>query len=365
MLRCLRIMFGLALILSMSGRTVHAQWGWGGWGGWGETPEGSILQGLGAFNIGAGQFNLNTAQANSINVDTYLRWNQYLYEAHQEALRQYVAKRDADAAKNKAAYNQIIKVLRENPTISDVRNGDALNAALDQLTDPRIASSSLKIATAEIPANIIKDIPFRNASEAVTIVLSHVKAATKWPTALEGEQFVDYKKAFEEIADKARKEDEEGDINPDTLKRAHNLVSNLRSKLESVPFDNAKDSQEAQKFVKTVAGLVKMLETPDTREALDQLRMMKTVKIGNLIAFMQVYNLRFGAATTPVQRQIYDHLYPVLDEVRDRVLRESKVDESARAQANAGNVGDFFNKLDLDTLEGKAKKDTPPPPNPQ
>ena len=89
-----------------------------------------------------------------------------------------MAKRDGDAAKNKAAYNEIIKNLQDHPTARDVENGDALNAALDQLSDPRISSSSLKIATAPIDAKVIKDIPFRNASEAVTIVLSQVKAAT-------------------------------------------------------------------------------------------------------------------------------------------------------------------------------------------
>jgi len=365
MVRRIRIAFGLALIFSMSGGTASAQWGWGGWGGWGETPQGSIARGLGAFNVGAGVYNLDTAQARSINVDTFLRWNQYLYEAHRESLRQYVVKRDADAAKNKATYNQIMKNLQESPTARDVENGDALNAALDQLSDPRIASSSLKVATVPVDAKIIRDIPFRNASEAVTIVLSQVKAATKWPTALEGERFEEDKKAFAEIADKARKEDEEGDIAPDTLKKAHSLVSDLRAKLEAMPLSDTRESQEAKKFVKTLAGLVKMLDTPDTREALDQLRMVKTTSLGNLIAFMHVYNLRFGAATTPQQRMIYNNLYPVLDEVRDRVLRESKVDENASAQANAGHVGDFFNKLDLDSLEGKGKKDNPQPPNPQ
>ena len=74
-----------------------------------------------------------------------------------------------------------------------------------------------------------------------------------------------------------------------------------------------------------------MLETPDTTEAFNQLRMIKTTPLGNLIAFMEVYNLRFGAATTPTQRQIYRQLYETLDQVRDRVVKESKVDLNATA----------------------------------
>ena len=89
----------------------------------------------------------------------------------------------------------------------------------------------LKTATAPIEATVIRDIPFRNASEAVTIILSQVKAVTKWPAVLESERFAAEKKDFEEIVDKALTEDEEGDISADTLKRAHDLVHGLRSKL--------------------------------------------------------------------------------------------------------------------------------------
>ena len=99
-----------------------------------------------------------------------------------------------------------MKNIQDHPTARDVENGDALNAALDQLSDPRISSSSLKIATASIPAEIVKDILLFVASEAVTIVLSQVKEA-RLPAALDGDRFIEEKKAFEEIADKARRED--------------------------------------------------------------------------------------------------------------------------------------------------------------
>ena len=115
---------------------------------------GDYARGLGYFNMGTGIYNLDTAQARSINADTFMRWNQYSYEAHLEATRRYVAKRDGDAAKNKATYNEIIKNLRDHPTARDVENGDALNAALEQLSDPRISSSSLKIATTPIDAQV-------------------------------------------------------------------------------------------------------------------------------------------------------------------------------------------------------------------
>jgi hypothetical protein len=359
--RCLRFSVALACFFLMSVGTVHAQgWGWGGWGV--DTPGGSVARGMGYFYQGLGQYNVNSAQARSINTDTYMRWNEYMYQAHLEGARRHAALVNGEATRTKASYNEYKKNLQDHPSARDVESGEALNAALDQLSDPRIASSSLKIATAPIDAKVIKDIPFHNASEAVTIVLSQVKAAKQWPPALSGDRFIDDKRAFDELAERAPKEDEVGEISPDTLKKAHDLVNSLKAKLAAEPLGSVQENQEANRFVKTLSGLVRMLEKPDTKEALDQLRMVKTTSLGNLIAFMHVYNLRFGPATSPHQRLIYDQIFPVLDEVRDRVMRESKVDENSTAQANPNHVGDFFNRMDADQPAGK--KDAPVPPNP-
>jgi hypothetical protein len=365
MLRWIRIPLGLAVILFASGGAARAQygWGWGGWGGWGETPEGSAARGLGVLYSGLGQFNEQTAIANSINEDTWQRWNQYLYLSNEEATRKYMAKKNFDIQKNKDSYNAIIKRLQDNPTAKDVTDGDALNAALDQLSDPRIQGSSLRMASTPIDAKIIAEIPFRYASEAVTIILSQVKGATKWPTALDGPQFADDKKEFESVAEQARKEDEDGEISPQTLGRAHTLVAQLRAKLEASPLPDSRENQAALRFVKMLAGLVRLLEKPDTREALDQLRMVKNTTVGNLIGFMHVYNLRFGAATTPRQKIIYEQIYPVLDQARDRVISEAKLDNTPAPEP--GHVGDFFSKMPLDQLEGKNKKNVPKPPNPE
>jgi len=367
MLRWIRLPLGFALILLMSGGAARAQYGWGGWGGWGgagSTPQGSIAMGLGQLYSGAGLYNERTAVANSINEDTWQRWNQYLYLSNEEATRKYLAKKNYDIQKNKDTFSAIMKRLQDSPTAKDVTDGDALNAALDQLSDPRIQGSSLRIANAPIPANVISEIPFRNASEAVTIILSQVKGATRWPAALDLPRFADEKKQFEEVVEKARQEDEEGDISPETLAKAHSLITNLRAELESMPLADSRDNQAALRFVKTLAGLVRLLEKPDTREAFDQLRKVKSTTVGELIGFMHAFNLRFGAATTPRQRLIYEQIYPSLDQARDRVLSETKLDTNVKP-VEPGHVGDFFGKMDLDTLEGKGKKDAPKPPNPE
>ena len=89
--RCIRFALGLVLILSASAGTASAQgWGWGGWGGWGQTPQGAYAQGMGYYNMGTGHGQPVQRTGPSINADTFMRWNQYWYEAHLEATRRYV-----------------------------------------------------------------------------------------------------------------------------------------------------------------------------------------------------------------------------------------------------------------------------------
>ena len=78
------------LVASLPG-AARAQYGYPGgyggygWGGWGSTIQGSTAAGLGYFNMGRGAYNEQTAVARSINNDTYLRWNQYMYLSQQHA----------------------------------------------------------------------------------------------------------------------------------------------------------------------------------------------------------------------------------------------------------------------------------------
>jgi hypothetical protein len=356
MFRLIRIALGLFLISLLSAGTVRAQgWGWEMWGGWAQTPEGALAQGMGHYYTGAGIFNEKTAIADSINLDTLMRWNDYLYQANLEAARRQVQRRRENSANNRAQNNAIIARIRDNPTARDIEMGDALNAAVDQLTDPRVSSSALRIASAPIEADVIRDIAFRNASEAVTIVLSQIKAVTKWPAALEGPQFADDKKVFEELVEKAIKEDDEGDISPATLKAGHDFINGLRAKLAAAPLEGTRARDEVSRFVKTFAGLVRLLERPDTTEAFNQLRMVKTTSLSNLIAFMEIYNLRFGAATTPRQRLIYRDLFAAIDSVRDQVVKGIRVETAEKPLPDPTAATDFFSKLFLDQASDRAK----------
>ncbi len=324
---------------------------------------GNIAQGLGALYAGAGIYNQETAVANSINMDTAMRYNEYLYESQLESTRRYHQVRNAQFAKDNAAYDAHIKHLQDDPSDAEIRNGDALNTALDQLGDPRIHSSALRLATDPVDAQLIRDIPFRNASEAITITLSQFKDVEKWPASLRRERFADDHREFVQLIEQARKQDETGDVSPETLDKIRGVISRVRGKLQAQPLGD-REQKEALNFLKGLTALTRLVEMPDVKAVLDELRNMKSTSIGNLMAFMHTFNLRFGEPQTPKQRLIYEKLYPLMDNARDRILGELKPAPSSKRGEGGPQVHDFFSGVDEKHLDRKrGTTPTPPAPN--
>src|ERR1700722_1238135 len=88
-----RLTLGMVFILTLSTGVSLAQY-YGGYGGWGgETPEGNFARGAGFYELGAGVYNRDTAIANSIEQDTLLRWNEYMFQSQQEANRRAALRR--------------------------------------------------------------------------------------------------------------------------------------------------------------------------------------------------------------------------------------------------------------------------------
>ena len=142
MVRRLRLsLFGLALLVATSGQAWSQAYyypygyGYGGWGfgGWGGTAEGSILQGMGAYAEGAGVYNYDSAVAGSINTDSYIRLNQYIWNSELEARARWNAHQARRLTLSKDEYKARLKRIRTNPDPADIESGEALNAILQDL----------------------------------------------------------------------------------------------------------------------------------------------------------------------------------------------------------------------------------------
>jgi hypothetical protein len=360
MIRSLRLALGLVAVLFITGREARAQWGYGGWGwgGWGaNTPQGATLAGAGQYAMGAGMYNLDTAQARSINADTAMRWNQYAYMSHLEATSRYAARKNAEIANNKAMYNREQQRIRENPEPRDIANGDTLNAFVTDLNNPNLGSAAMRAGQAPIPASVIAEIPFLYASERITIMLDKIRESVKWPTVFAGERFANTQTKFDELRARLRKESEDGEVSAAALKDAKQFVDDFREQLETQPLPTSYAQKEAMTFISSCASLLGLLEKPDIGPAILELRKVTDTKLGNLLGFMHAFNLRFGPAKTPKQRQAYDQLYRILAETRQIVLAEAKGASSTSEPSIAKHATDFLQNI----RPGKAPAAPAPP----
>ncbi len=349
MLRCMRLSVGLVLAFSMMGRDARAQWSCDGWGwmGWGAaTPESAAIQGAGFYAMGAGVYNLKTARANRIDADTVMKFNDYVAQVTRESARIYAERVNRRLARNRALYDARQKQLRESPTQRDIDTGDALNVAVADLSDPRLGGSALRAARAPVPASLIADVPFVNASERVTLMLDGLRASIKWPEVFEDPRFVSDQKTFDDLLARLRQEGNEGNLSATSLREAKGFVSDLRARLEAQPLKDSLDQKEALRFITASTSLLGLLEKPNIQPAILELKKVQDTMLGNLLGFMNAYNLRFGAATTPKERQAFRQLFQILDRTRHEILAEAKIDGKNPAPGNPGDATNFFQKLD-------------------
>jgi hypothetical protein len=277
---------------------------------------------MGNFAAGAGQYNQQTAIANSINANTVMRVNQYMFVAQQEANQREYARTNRRIGRANTAAADTAKRLRTTPDQGDIDRGDALNVLLDDLTSPQLLhSSSLRLAGSELKASMVRDIPFRNASEAVTICLDQLTDPKHFPALLRSEALAREREAFVSAVRDARAQaQEQGELSSDAIARVQNTGKALYAKAQSPDLvATPSERNEALNYLKGMAALAKIAGHSDTLRALQELKKIETTHVANLIAFMHAYNLRFGPAESPEQRTAYRTLYPILKGDRDRI----------------------------------------------
>jgi hypothetical protein len=311
--------------------------------------------------MGAGMFNLNTAQANNIDAQTAMKWNDYVAQITHESARLSAARVDRRLTRNRALYDARQQQLRDNPGRREIENGDALNVAVEDLSDPRLGRSVLRAANIPVPATLIAPVPFVYASERITLMLDDLRTSVKWPDVFDDQRFADDKKTFDDLVTRIRGESNEGDVSPRLLRDAKGFLQGLRAKVEAQPLKDPDHQKQTLRFLTACTSLLGLLEKPNIRPALLELKRVQDTVVGNLLGFMHAYNLRFGPATTPEQRQAYNQLFEILDRTRDQILAEAKLGPTAPGTADSKAATDFFQDLD----RGRTSKgESPRPPQP-
>ena len=210
---------------------------------------------------------------------------------------------------------------------------------------------------------MIRDIPFRNAAEAVTFSLSQLKEASQWPAVLLDPRFAGERADFEALVDAARKDStDDGQVSRETLKQMRGFATRLKEKLMAMPLEDKAENQEALKFVKTVSALARMLEKPDIEQVLEELKKIEKTSIGNLLGFMHTFNLRFGPATSARQRQVYGELFPF--STRRATGSWAKPSSTTRqtTRPTRASCTTSSRRWTWRTSKARSQRRTPPPP---
>jgi hypothetical protein len=360
-----------AAILTMAlgaahGASAHAQYRWGGYGGYGgygygggaQTPGGNMARGMGVYAAGAGVYNEQTAQARSINVNTAMRYNEYMYASTQNETAKHHALVAGQQADNIKAQNEIQDKLRNHPDQRDIYMGDALNVAVEEIEDPRVYSKNLEKAKVKIGGEMIRHIPFRFAPACITTTIHQIVQGPP-PAPLLTADFDDDRAAMKDLAAELRKNIAQGETpNPETVTKALAVVDAAVAKADRILPRNTKDRNDADKYLKSVHGLLAMLQTPALNVLLSGVEKHPEASLGDLLGFMSAFNLRFGQAKTEPQRAAYDRLYPMLVDLRAEV--QPALAGSPPPKGDPAAVGEFFSQMSHDDI----RKNAPPPPSP-
>jgi hypothetical protein len=305
------------LLLGLDSMTTgaRAQWfypgGYGGYGmaGWGGDPAAAYITGLGSYARGRGVYLVDRAKAQSIAIDNAIKWNKAVRARQRQFLQDQREQAAADEAQREA------KVERRR-----LVNGATLNDLLDQIYDSDPAVAKAPRARAPLSASAIREIPFDWNSEAITACIDEFTGrGPAMPAILMDAKYAEERNALRAAVEPALEEDAKGTVSLESRKRIHEAIARLRAKFVKNEPDYEPGYREAMDYLTTLAALNRMLNDPSMKHLLAELEEGKERTVGDLITFMNSYNLRFGRATSDRQIEIYERLVPILTGVRDEL----------------------------------------------
>ncbi|MHC5541480.1 hypothetical protein ACYOEI_24940 [Singulisphaera rosea] len=313
-----RILAGLTLFL-LSAESASAQmFIFGG----GSTAQGDILRGQGIFLQGAGSFLYNAAVADSINVDTSIRLNEYIWNVAKNENRENAIHRAEKAARQLENYEEILKRIRENPTDNDLEKGDALNDVMTQLLSPQIADSAFRILPVDLPGEMIREIPFFYGPKDATFSMRRLanKGKNAWPVGFRDAAFARERRQYERALDDALDQQLDGKLSHNAILQVELAVKELSLKLDEVnPPSRDKVYLEAKNYLKTLTDAKENFKIHDIEKMLGEIDRYSGTKVHDLMVFMQKYNLRFGVAAIGAEREMYPKLYEKMKQQLDLV----------------------------------------------
>ncbi len=296
----------------------------------GSTPEGDKLRGEAAKEIGEGINALYSAQGRSTDANTLIRLSEYQYRYLERINRAREKQFGRRFNRMIVTYNQRQDRLRNDPDYLDLLRGDTLNVVLQDLFDPKIAPSSLRLVSVELPVSTVQTLPFQvpTLSGSISRRTLTVDNGNGWPVALNVKELEREKNAYLRAVDAFLERNLQPNLPLNSVLAVESAVADLKSSVQ-LHFVMKNDVyNQAMNFVRQLEDQARLLKNDTVRRFLADIEKYSGTTIADLIDFMRWYHLRFAAAEpgTP-ERSLYPTLYERLN------LQREKIQEMARQDA--------------------------------
>ena len=303
----------------------YGGYGWHGWGG--GSGSGRTAAGMGAMAAGAGiganglgQGRVNSAQARSMNAQTAMGVNNYMWECNQRNNNMYRAKLAGDLVDNNNAIAGIHDRILNHPNEIDIANGDTLNALLAELMNPKVYPRALDLAQKPLRSDMIKSIPFEYAAGGITYSLGELTDRDNVPEIYTRPEFVEVRKTLRTLAKQMNAEaNSQRQPKRETIKQFRAALTSAKGILEGLKNVDDGDKFEAAKYLKALFGLTKMIDSPEYDVYLAAVDQEPTAPLCEVLIFMHSFNLQFGPSKDPTTREYYSMLYGMLSDLRQAV----------------------------------------------
>lgn len=385
MFRAFRCLAYASLAFALgSGTMAHAQYnyppgyggyGWNGWGG--GSTAGRSAAGMGAFAAGAGQAaagvgqrNVDNSQARATNAQTAMGVNNYVWECQQRNNQAYYSRKATELKNDNNALANIQDRILNHPNEIDIANGDSLNALYSVITDPNVYAQTLELAQKPMRGAVIKQIPFNSAGGGITYSLMDLTHREIIPAVLNRPVFADQRAALKAIVIQLKKEaDTQENPQPETTKKFRTALDGIKATLEDIDDLDGQEKFEAEKYLKALYGLTRMIDSPSFDVYLAAVGREPSVPLGEVLIFMHSFNLRFGPATTPETRELYSQLYGTFQQLRQGIPQaaQASIPNPPPPQGKDDRATNFFANMSYDHARGPTAPAgaQPPPRGPQ
>ncbi len=338
-----------------------------GWGGWGVGNQyGAQAAGMGWMAAGKGVYNLDTAEARSINVQTKMQYNEYMYESLRQNQAKLVAEHEKEDQDYKDAAGAAQDRLRNHPTTRDIQSGEALNVALVELMDPHYAGEVGKLANVPIDGRLIQNIRFRSNVEVVSGTLDKLTHGTPHGLLAEPE-FADDVQAYQAVCKEINDIiDKGGDVKPALVGKLRDVLKTAYDKVEATKPKDLNAKIKAANGLKAMLGLCYMFNDSQALDIyLAGVGEKKNITLSELLSFMNSFNLTFGAAQNPAQNNAYAQVYQMLVDLRGQAFGEGTGTlplDAPRKDADPTAVAKYYSGVHPTELNHETPRKNPPAP---